>query len=69
LLQRSRGRKIYDSLDFKGIQADALSRDDEPKESARFDVEDTFVRIKPDMVVSIAKKDLAKMNKVVLTFG
>jgi len=44
-VQRSRGRKIHDSLDFKGIQADALSGDDEPEKSARFDAEDTFVRV------------------------
>jgi len=68
-LQRSRGRKIDNSFDLKGIQADALSGDDEPEKLARFDTEDTLLRIELDMIVSTAKKNIAKMNRMVVTFG
>ena len=47
---------------------DALSGDDEPEKSARFDAKDTFVRVEPDTVVSTAKKNIAKMDRMVLTF-
>jgi len=65
LVQGSRGRKIHDGLDFKRIQADTLSGDDEPEKSARLYAEDTLVRIKPDTVVSTAQKDIAKMGRMV----
>ncbi len=61
MLQSSKGRKIQNGFDFKGIQTDALSGDDEPEKSTRFDAEDTFMRIKSDIVVSTAEKNLTEM--------
>ena len=68
-MQRSRGRKIQNGLDFKGIQTDALSGDDEPKKSARFYAEDTLMWTEPNTVVSTTEKDFAKVSGMVLSFS
>lgn len=47
---------------------DALSGDDELEKSTRFNAEDTLVQVEPDTVVSTAKKNIAKMNRMVLAF-
>jgi len=66
LLQRSRGRKIPDGFDFKGIQVDALFGDKKPKNFSRFNAEDTFMWIKANMIVPTAKKYFTKVFLMVL---
>jgi len=68
-MERSRRREIQDRFDFKGIETTALFRDDKPKESVGFDVEDTLMRIETNMVMSTMKKNLIEVVWMVREFS
>ena len=67
-MNRRGRRQIDDFLDFKRIDVDALFGHHETQESTGFDVEDTLMRVQPDIIVSKTKKYDYEMCQVISTF-